>query len=104
MRKIFLTTVAFFALSFCFCQTTSKTLSSSGLSGQFLLSYDGSAFYFNMGGPNITYNLNKHSKFSISMLPSLRLINDPVKPTVTPIFGTGPVLQLKKFVVGFPCY
>lgn len=103
MKKILLLLTLIAAYSISFSQTN-KPVGTSSLSGQFLASYDGSTLYFNMGGPNITYTINKNTKLSLCMLPSLRIIEDPVKPMITPILGSGITMQYKKFVIGLPCY
>lgn len=103
MKKIFLLISLTIFCTVIFAQAN-KSVSSSSLSGQFLISYDGSALYANMGGPNVTYTINKNTKISLCMFPSLRIIEDAVKPTVTPILGTGISMQYKKLVIGLPCY
>lgn len=103
MKKILLLIGFIITYSISFSQAN-KPVTTSGLSGQFLVSYDGSAVYFNLGGPNITYTINKNTKLSLCMLPSLRIIEDPVKPMITPILGSGITMQYKKFVLGLPCY
>lgn len=71
--------------------------------GQVMASYDADAFYVNFGGPSLSVNFGK-LKLAISMLPSLRIKDDPVRPVVTPILGAGPSLQYKKMLLGFPFY
>ncbi len=106
MKKIL--TSFFLVLTFYFVvaqdsSSTKKVVHVSTFSGQAMLSHDGDAFYLNFGGPSVMANFGK-IKIMIGMFPSLRIKEDPVRSTLTPILGTGPTLQYKKLLLGFPFY
>lgn len=101
MKKLFLFILIFIYFNSLFAQT--KKSSEIGFTGQLMISYDGDATYFNIGGPSITYNL-KNAKLGAAMYPSLRFRNDALRPFVTPILGTGLFYNYKKWLVALPLY
>jgi hypothetical protein len=101
MKKII--GILFFILIFGEINAQTKSTTEIGFSGQIMMSYDGSALYYNMGGPAFFANIKK-SKIGIAMYPSLKLMNDNPKPFVTPILGSGIFYQYKKIVVAMPMY
>ncbi|MBI5857713.1 MAG: hypothetical protein HZB42_08680 [Sphingobacteriales bacterium] len=60
--------------------------------------------YTMYGGPAIKFSFSKNLYASISMYPSLRWKNDPVKSTALPMLGAGIQIGYKSFILALPFY
>ena len=105
-KKIYLTFT--FLVMVCFflkAQNTTKkpTVTLAKFSGQAFIATDGKAAYYNMGGPTIKMQIKK-STFGICILPSLRIIKDPLKPDILPLAGAGFMYTYGHLIIGIPTY
>lgn len=89
-----------------YSQTETKPEPSLNMEGQFAVTTNGKAIWYNMGGPSVKFGF-KNVAFGVSMFPSLKFEKDDPRPIVVPILGVGPqiyFLKNKRFVISFPCY
>lgn len=100
----------FFSILFCnilFAQTEQNTSPKKykvEISGNFIVATDFESVYTCYGGPSVKFSFSKNVYASISMFPSLRWKNEPNKPTVLPILGTGIHFGYKSFILAFCFY
>jgi hypothetical protein len=85
---------------------TEKPNPTMNIEGQFGLTTNAQALFFNLGGPTLRFNFQKFSVGG-TFFPSLKLENKASKLLATPVLGVGPqlcFLKDKRFIVEFPCY
>jgi hypothetical protein len=103
--SIFILTFALFISNISIAQNTNKkaVVSVAKFSGQAFIATDGKAAYFNMGGPSIKMQF-KNVSLGLCILPSLRILKDPLKPDILPLAGAGFMLTYKHLIIGIPTY
>ena len=80
------------------------------LTTQFMIATDFESVYLNFIGIGVRYG-NPKKSISLIVLPTLRFYDapppgngDPRRPLITPGFSIGPIIQVKRFLIGFPTF
>lgn len=100
----------FFIVCWISCRAQKSNESKAILTTQFMVATDFQSAYLNFIGIGVRFG-NPNRSISIIVLPALRFYDapptgntDPRRPFVTPGFSIGPVIQIKRFLIGFPSF
>jgi len=102
--------LVFFIVCWVSCRGQASNESKAVISTQFMVATDFQSVYLNFIGIGIRYGKPQRS-ISIIVLPTLRFYDapppgngDPRRPFVTPGFSIGPIIQIKRLLIGFPSF
>ena len=100
----------FFIICWFSCKAQTRNESKAVLSTQFMIATDFQSVYLNFIGIGVRFG-KPNKSISIIVLPALRFYDapptgnsDPRRPFVTPGFSIGPVIEIKRLLIGFPSF
>ena len=102
--------LTFFLIYWIGCDAQTRNESKAVLTTQFMVATDFQSVYLNFIGIGVRFG-KPNKSISVIVLPALRFYDapatgngDPRSPFVTPGFSIGPVIQIRRFLVGFPSF